>query len=88
MLTRQGLRRYVEVFEKRIDPRGKSYYWLAGEIAKDIEQPDHSHLSATIPTDVHAIQSNYITLTPLKYDLTDVKGFKSLENVPWLNPKI
>jgi 5'-nucleotidase len=88
MLTRQGLRRYVEVFEKRIDPRGKSYYWLAGEIAKDIEQPDHSHLSATIPTDVHAIQSNYITLTPLKYDLTDVNGFKSLKNVPWLNPKI
>jgi 5'-nucleotidase len=88
ILTRQGLRRYVEMFEKRIDPRGKSYYWLAGEIAKEIEQPEHSHLSPDIPTDVHAIQSNYITLTPLQYNLTDVEGFNSLEKAPWLNHKI
>jgi 5'-nucleotidase len=88
MLTRQGLRRYIEMFEKRIDPRGKSYYWLAGEIAKEIEQPHHSHLDPNIPTDVQAIQSNYITLTPLQYNLTDVQSFKVLEKAPWLNPKI
>ncbi|MEB3311812.1 MAG: 5'/3'-nucleotidase SurE [Snowella sp.] len=85
ILTRQGLRRYVETFEKRLDPRGKSYYWLAGEIAKEIEQPYHSHLSPAIPTDVQAIQSNYITITPLQYNLTDVKGFEALEQAPWLN---
>lgn len=85
MLTRQGLRRYLETFEKRFDPRGKSYYWLAGEIAKDIEQPDHFHLSASIPTDVQAIQLGYITLTPLQYNLTDVDAFHLLAESSWLH---
>jgi 5'-nucleotidase len=84
MLTRQGIRRYIETFEKRLDPRGKSYYWLAGEIAKDIEQPDHFHLSASIPTDVQALQLGYITLTPLQYNLTDVNAFHILAESDWL----
>ncbi len=82
-LTRQGLRRYIETFEERFDPRGKRYYWLAGEVAKDIEQPEHLHLSTDIPTDVHAIQDNFITITPLHYNLTDVAGFQSLADAPW-----
>ncbi|MEM6451353.1 MAG: 5'/3'-nucleotidase SurE [Cyanobacteria bacterium P01_D01_bin.105] len=32
VIARQGIRRYYDQFEKRIDPRGKTYYWLAGEI--------------------------------------------------------
>jgi 5'-nucleotidase len=67
IVTRQGLRRYVEEFEKRLDPRGKTYYWLTGEVAQDIAQPDDgSHK----PTDVEAIRDNYITVTPLHYNLT------------------
>ena len=83
-ITRQGLRRYVENFEKRFDPRGKSYYWLAGELATEIEQPDHIHLPTEIPTDVQAIQHNYITLTPLQYNLTDVAGFEYLHSKDWI----
>lgn len=30
-VTRQGIRRYYDQFEKRTDPRGKTYYWLAGK---------------------------------------------------------
>lgn len=70
-IVRQGLRRYIEQFEKRQDPRGKSYYWLAGEAVEDIEQPHHQHLPADIRTDVRAIKDRYITITPLQYDLTD-----------------
>ncbi|MEA5509135.1 5'/3'-nucleotidase SurE [Crocosphaera sp. UHCC 0190] len=84
MITRQGLRRYVENFEKRIDPRGKSYYWLAGELVTEIEQPDHIHLPPDIPTDVQAIQHNYITITPLQYNLTDVAGFEYLHRTRWV----
>ena len=69
-IVRQGLRRYIEQFEKRQDPRGKSYYWLAGEAIEDIEQPHHHHLPADIRTDVQAIKDRYITVTPLQYDLT------------------
>ncbi|MGK7942332.1 MAG: 5'/3'-nucleotidase SurE [Crocosphaera sp.] len=84
MLTRQGLRRYIENFEKRVDPRGKSYYWLAGELVTEIEQPNHIHLPPEIPTDVQAIQQNYITLTPLQYNLTDVASFEYLHGNQWL----
>ena len=33
--ARLGLRRYHDIFEKRVDPRGKTYYWLAGEVVED-----------------------------------------------------
>ena len=42
LIVRQGVRRYFDQFEKRVDPRGKTYYWLAGEV---IEEED-----AEIPT--------------------------------------
>ncbi|MGK7945054.1 MAG: 5'/3'-nucleotidase SurE [Microcystaceae cyanobacterium] len=83
LLTRQGLRRYEESFEQRLDPRGKSYYWLAGEIVKDLEQPEHSGLSSEILTDVQGIQQNYITITPLHYNLTDVASFQLLSQPNW-----
>ncbi|QIZ69472.1 5'/3'-nucleotidase SurE [Oxynema aestuarii] len=77
-LARQGLRRYVDIFEKRSDPRGKTYYWLAGEVLEDIEQPADPRISDRIPTDVEAIRENYITLTPLHYDLTAASDFDPL----------
>ena len=70
-IARQGLRRYIETFQKRFDPRGKSYYWLAGEVIEDIKQPEDLHLGRPIPTDVEAISNNYITIVPLQYNLTD-----------------
>lgn len=77
-ITRQGLRRYIEHFEKRVDPRGKTYYWLAGEAIEEIPQPEHLHLPPDIPTDVQAIRENYITVTPLQYNLTDVRTVYTL----------
>jgi 5'-nucleotidase len=78
-ITRQGIRRYFDVFEKRVDPRGKTYYWLAGEALEDVEQPDHLHLPPDLPTDVQAIRDKYITVTPLQYNLTDTAGVYSLQ---------
>ncbi|MBD1804860.1 MAG: 5'/3'-nucleotidase SurE [Symplocastrum torsivum CPER-KK1] len=80
-ITRQGLRRYIDTFEKRVDPRGKIYYWLAGEALEDVEQPDHLHLPKDIPTDVQAIRDRYITVTPLQYNLTDAAGVNSLQGL-------
>jgi 5'-nucleotidase len=61
VVTRLGIRRYRDQFEKRIDPRGKTYYWLSGIIIEE---------EAGADTDIQAIRDNYITITPLKYDLT------------------
>jgi 5'-nucleotidase len=80
-ITRQGLRRYFDSFQKRVDPRGKTYYWLAGEVLQDVEQPDHLHLPAEIETDVQAIKRNYITIVPLQFNLTDPAGVTSLKGL-------
>ena len=93
MITRQGMRRYIDLFERRVDPRGKTYYWLAGEVMEEIDpetsdfggrsQPlNHQEgLESThyIPTDVDAIKENYITITPLHYNLTSQSGLSHLQ---------
>lgn len=61
IVTRLGIRRYKDLFEKRVDPRGKTYYWLSGVVIEEEAEPD---------TDIQGIRDNYITITPLKYDLT------------------
>lgn len=73
-LARQGVRRYTDLFQKRVDPRGKTYYWLAGELLQEVDEDADNPL----PTDVRAIQQNYITITPLQYNLTCAIGLESL----------
>jgi 5'-nucleotidase len=77
-VTRQGVRRYVDIFEKRVDPRGKTYYWLAGELLEEVEPEEGLNLPLDIPTDVEAIRQNYITVTPLQYNLTYAAGLNQL----------
>jgi 5'-nucleotidase len=84
LVTRQGLRRYIEKFQRRLDPRGKNYYWLEGEIIEDIEQPVDVNLPSHILTDVQAIRDRYITITPLQYILTDAAIVKHLYEQDWL----
>lgn len=79
-ITRQGIRRYTENFQERFDPRGKSYYWLAGELVEELDQPEHIYLPPDLATDVQAIKENYITITPLQYNLTDVVSVQRLKN--------
>jgi 5'-nucleotidase len=82
LITRQGLRRYIENFQKRVDPRGKTYYWLAGEIVEELEQPEHIYLPPELLTDVQAIKEGYISITPLQYNLTDVVTINYLQKMP------
>jgi 5'-nucleotidase len=84
-ITRQGVRRYVDVFDKRIDPRGKTYYWLTGEVLEDVEPPSGLHLPQHVPMDVHVIRKNYISITPLQYNLTYAAGLERLSqwNFSW-----
>ncbi|MBE9199295.1 MULTISPECIES: 5'/3'-nucleotidase SurE [unclassified Nodularia (in: cyanobacteria)] len=78
--TRQGVRRYVDVFDKRVDPRGKIYYWLTGEILEEVEPPPGLNISDNVPIDVHVTRNNYISITPLQYNLTYAKGLDNLSN--------
>jgi 5'-nucleotidase len=60
-ITRQGTRRYVNRLEKRSDPRGRDYYWLTGS-ADDEPGADG--------TDVRAVAEGWISVTPLRLDMT------------------
>jgi 5'-nucleotidase len=61
-VTKLGKRRYAKNYEKREDPRGGIYYWLAGEIVEEDMDDD---------IDMEPINNNYVSITPLQYDLTD-----------------
>jgi 5'-nucleotidase len=76
--TRQGVRRYVDVFDKRVDPRGKTYYWLTGEVLEDIQPPTGLNLPDDIPIDVNVIRDNFVSVTPLQYNLTYATGLHQL----------
>ena len=83
-VARLGQRRYHDLFEKRQDPRGKTYYWLAGEVLEDVDTTDRSAPDGTqIPLDVRAIRENYVTVTPLHYDLTAYQSTEQLSGLTW-----
>jgi len=69
--TRQGLSRYVEKFDKRIDPKGRTYYWMDGDKIMD----ENGHC-----TDDQAIKDGYISVTPINYDLTDHEFLQKAES--------
>lgn len=69
-VTKLGTRMYTDKYEKRIDPRGKIYYWLAGEIIQTEE--DES-------SDVMAIRNNKISITPITFEMTHKSIMPELE---------
>lgn len=74
-VTRTGHRRYVNIFDKRIDPRGRVYYWMAGE-PFDLDEDDPG-------TDVWAVKEGFASITPIQFDLTNhyvMEEFKVLVN--------
>jgi 5'-nucleotidase len=83
-ITRQGLRRYHNMFERRTDPRGKGYYWLAGEVLEDVDAPVTHPRDAELLTDVQAIAQGLISVTPLQYYLTHYDCVEQVQS--WLGP--
>lgn len=74
--TRLGIRQYHNAFEKRICPRGRSYYWMAGEAVDIINDGEKD-------TDVAVIKKGYISITPLQFDLTNHKQLDELKQIDW-----
>jgi 5'-nucleotidase len=68
--TRAGKREYQDVVKAGVDPRGKDYYWVAGD--KVLLEDEHAG------TDTHAIANGYVTVTPVSYDRTDLRELKRL----------
>lgn len=64
---RTAVRRYADQFDQRVDPRGRTYYWLAGEVVNDLAARVTGPLEW--PTDVAWIQANGPSLSPLQPEL-------------------
>ncbi len=70
-ITRQGRFTFRDVFVKRRDPRGRTYYWLEYEELTVEENGD---------SDLAAVRANMISITPLQHDLTDYNFLETLKN--------
>jgi 5'-nucleotidase len=72
--TRQGLRVYRDRLDKRIDPRGRPYYWIGGDTPTGIPEDG---------TDFGSLQDGYVTLTPLHLDLTAYPAMQLIDRWQW-----
>jgi 5'-nucleotidase len=70
LVTKQGKSKWDDIYEKRVDPYGKDYYWLTGsmmEVDKELE------------FDQVAIKNNFVAVTPIHFDLTDYETYDKLK---------
>lgn len=58
-------------YEKRIDPRGRSYFWALSDPVD--HQGEHE-------TDLSALKKGFVTLTPLDFDLTKRSVLAEMES--------
>lgn len=72
--TRQGLRVYRDRLDRRVDPRGRPYYWIGGDAPTGIPEEG---------TDVGALSSGYVSITPLQLDLTMYSTIPALGDWEW-----
>jgi 5'-nucleotidase len=71
-ICRQNRGYWQEEFDQRTDPAGKHYYWLTGVFRNS--EPDATD------TDEWALNNNFVSIVPLKTDLTSHDTMKELVN--------
>ena len=69
-LTVQARRNHVTIVDERCDPRGKPYYWI--EEGENAWEPHDQ-------SDFQAVRDGYISITPLRPDMTDYDALATLE---------
>ena len=71
-ITRLGTRMFTNTYDKRLDPRGKTYYWMAGELIKYDENDD---------SDISAVRRNKVSITPITFEITHKSVMAELARV-------
>jgi len=74
MVTRTGLRVYLDKLERRVDPRGRPYYWIGGEAPTGVVEEG---------TDFGALKAGYVSITPLQLDLTAHAMMEKMKKWNW-----
>ncbi len=76
-ITKQGFKTAKPIISEHIDPRGKLYYWI-GE--------DRQGFRAEGGTDFEAIEAGYVSVTPMRSDLTNhsaLEEMRTWEDFTW-----
>lgn len=68
-VTRLGTRVYQDALVERLDPRGRRYYWIGGEVPTGVVEAG---------TDIGALAAGHISVTPVRLDLTDEGRMEAL----------
>ena len=71
-ITELGSKMFTNTYEKRVDPRGKVYYWMAGELTNE---PSDAN------TDIAAVRNNKISITPVTYEMTKEDYITNLDGI-------
>jgi len=69
-LTRLGTRLYADTLVRKVDPRGKDYFWIGGE--DPVWQPQEG-------TDFHTVHDGFVSVTPLQLELTDPAALADMQ---------
>ena len=69
-ITRLGSRVYRDTLVRKVDPRGRDYYWIGGE--DPVWETDAG-------SDFAAVHEGFVSVTPLRLDLTDDAALDQLE---------
>lgn len=70
-LTRQGTRKYQDTVERRVDPRGRPYFWVIGKPPTNVVEED---------TDIGALVAGYASITPLQLGMTAFHALAELSS--------
>ena len=72
-IARQGKQIYEEAVVQKQDPRGRTYYWIGGQLTSWEPEPD---------TDYAAVSQGLVSITPVHLDLTDYRAMDVLRSWP------
>lgn len=70
-ITKLGGKMFTDEYDKRVDPRGKVYYWMAGELIKHCDNDE---------SDINALRWNKVSVTPITFEMTLDSVIPELEN--------
>ncbi len=74
-ICKQAKAYWIEKFDKRTSPLGQDYYWLTGEFINEEK--------GNTETDEWALENGYISVVPVKYDLTEHQKIEILKKWNW-----
>ena len=66
-----GNKMFTDNYERRVDPRGKVYYWMAGELIRHGDNDD---------SDINALRWNKVSVTPITFEMTLDSVIPNLQN--------